>query len=560
VIAVKNRYGQHFQTRQTPQVEPIPGKPMVANSAGGYTFAIDDWSRLERFLVLGSEGGTYYATERKLTIENAQGVLRCLTADARRAVEVIASISESGRAPKNAPSVFALAIAAGMGHLAAVAEADALRRVCRIPTDLFAFVEAVDGLRGWGRGLRKLVASWYAGKSADQLAYQVTKYRQRDGWTHRDVLRLAHPVAGSDAHQAVYRWAVAGSDGLGERSVSRKVGPAGSYAAVAELPAIVESFREAQAATDKATVVRLIREAGLVREHIPTRWLNEPEVWEALLDKMPLTAMVRNLGKMTSIGLLAPLSAASRVVADRLADGAYIRKSRVHPIAVLMAAKVYSQGRGEKGKLSWSPVPTINDALDSAFYEAFANVVPAGKRTMLCLDISGSMGSPILGTSLMCSEGSCAMALVTARVEPEYHVMAFNSTLTPIGVTKSDRLTDALRKTANWTGGSTDCAVPMTYALANKLEVDTFQVYTDSETYYGNIHPSQALVKYRNEMGIPAKLAVVGMTSTGFSIADPTDSGMLDFVGFDAAAPGLLADFSRGSAARGEAEADPSAE
>ncbi len=554
------KYGKHFSTKVTPQSEPIPGKAMVANSAGGFAFAIDDWSRLDRFLILGSEGGTYYTSERRLTIENAQCILRCLEADASRTVETIASVSASGRAPKNGPAVFALAVAAGMGHLSAVAEADALRRVCRIPTDLFAFVEAADGLRGWGRGLRKLVAAWYAGKSADQLAYQVTKYRQRDGWTHRDVLRLTHPVAASDAHQAVYRWAVAGSDGLGDRSFERKAGPAGSYAAVVDLPPIIESFREAQAATDKATVVRLIREAGLVREHLPTRWLNEPEVWEALLEKMPLTAMVRNLGKMTAIGLLAPLSAASKSVADRLGDGESLRKSRVHPIALLMAARVYAKGHGEKGKLSWSPVPRINDALDSAFYAAFANVVPAGKRTMLCLDISGSMSFPIAGTNLMCSEGSCAMALVTARVEPEYHVMAFNNQLTPVGITKTDRLADALRKTANWTGGATDCAVPMTHALANKLQVDTFQVYTDNETWFGKIHPSQALVEYRDATGIPARLAVVGMTSTGFSIADPSDAGMLDFVGFDAAAPALLADFSRGSAERTGVEDDPAAE
>jgi 60 kDa SS-A/Ro ribonucleoprotein len=551
------KYGQHYSTKITPQTEPIPGKPMVPNSSGGYAFAIDDWARLDRWLILGAEGGTYYATERKLTIENAGCVERCLRADARRAVASIVEVSRSGRAPKNGPAVFALAIAAGMGSLSAVAEADALRQVCRIPTDLFAFVEAVDGLRGWGRGLRRLVASWYAGKSADQLAYQVTKYRQRDGWTHRDVLRLAHPVADSPSHQSVYRWAVAGSSGLGDRSVDRRVSSLATdrstvttcYAPVSELPAIIESFREAQVTTDKSTIVRLIVEGGLVREHIPSQWLNEAEVWEALLEKMPLTAMVRNLGKMSAIGLLSPLSAASKTVADRLTDGESLRKSRVHPIAILMASKVYAQGRGDKGKLSWAAVPTINDALDASFYQAFANVVPSGKRTMLCLDISGSMSQPVSGTSLMCSEGSCAMALVTARVEPEYHVMAFNNQLTPLNITKSDRLTDALRKTSGWTGGSTDCSVPMLYALENKLDVDVFQVYTDSETYHGKMHPSQALVRYRNETGIPAKLAVVGMTSTGFSIADPSDAGMLDFVGFDTASPGLMADFARGSSA-----------
>jgi 60 kDa SS-A/Ro ribonucleoprotein len=547
-------YGKHFSTKATPQGLPIPGKAMVPNSAGGYAFAIDDWSRLERWLILGAEGGTYYATEPKLTIENAQCVRRCLEADASRTIATIVEVSQSGRAPKNGPAVFALAIAAGMGYLTEVARADALRLVCRIPTDLFAFVEAVDGLRGWGRGLRKLVASWYAGKEADPLAYQVTKYRQRDGWSHRDVLRLTHPVAATPAHQAVYRWAVAGSDGLGDRAVDRRVAdPSGDratttmrYPSVSDLPSIIEAYREAQSAADAKTVVRLIREAGLVREHVPTQWLNDPDVWEALLETMPLTAMVRNLGKMTAVGLLAPLSLASRIVSERLGDGDYLRKSRVHPIAILIAAKVYGQGRGEKGKLSWSPVPTINDALDAAFYAAFANVEPAGKRTMLCLDISGSMGSTIAGTSLMCSEASCAMALVTARVEPEYHVMAFNSGLSPVAITRTDRLSDALRKTAGWTGGATDCAVPMIHAIEKKLEVDTFQIYTDSETWFGGIHPTQALAMYRNASGIAAKLVVVGMTSTGFSIADPSDAGMMDFVGFDTAAPSLIADFSRG--------------
>jgi len=37
------------------------------------------------------------------------------------------------------------------------------------------------------------------------------------------------------------------------------------------------------------------------------------------------------------------------------------------------------------------------------------------------------------------------------------------------------------------------------------------------------------------------------MTSNGFTIADPSDAGMLDVVGFDAAAPALIADFARGA-------------
>lgn len=168
------RFLKHFNMRRTLQSEPIPGSDQVPNSAGGLTFAIDDWARLQRFLILGSEGGSYYASERALTVENAEEVVRCLEADAGRTIRTIVQVSESGRAPKNEPAVLALAIAAGLGHTAAASEA--LPKVCRTGTHLFAFVEAVQGLRGWGRKLRKRIAGWYGGKSSEALAYQVAKY------------------------------------------------------------------------------------------------------------------------------------------------------------------------------------------------------------------------------------------------------------------------------------------------------------------------------------------------------------------------------------------------
>ncbi len=85
----------------------------------------------------------------------------------------------------------------------------------------------------------------------------------------------------------------------------------------------------------------------------------------------------------------------------------------------------------------------------------------------------------------------------------------------------------------------------MLYALEKRLKVDVFTVITDNETWAGTVHPVEALRRYRKKTGIAAKLIVVGMTSTGFSIADPNDAGMLDVVGFDAAAPAVMADFAR---------------
>ena len=197
-----------------------PGRRTApAASPGRWT----SWTRLRRFLILGSEGGSYYAGEWKLTRENAQAVEQCLAADGARAVAEIVAISEGGRAPKNDPALFALAMAAGHGDEATRRAAlEALPRVCRTSTHLFQFATFVEGFRGWGRSLRRAVGGWYAGRSPEALAYQAVKYRQREGMTHRDLLRLAHPAgrvgAGNptlelgDEHRRLFEWIVRGGD------------------------------------------------------------------------------------------------------------------------------------------------------------------------------------------------------------------------------------------------------------------------------------------------------------------------------------------------------------
>jgi 60 kDa SS-A/Ro ribonucleoprotein len=86
----------------------------------------------------------------------------------------------------------------------------------------------------------------------------------------------------------------------------------------------------------------------------------------------------------------------------------------------------------------------------------------------------------------------------------------------------------------------------MLYAQALEREIDTFVILTDSETWAGHVHPSQALANYRQASGIDARLVVVGMVANEFSIANPADPGMLDVVGFDTATPQLISDFARG--------------
>jgi 60 kDa SS-A/Ro ribonucleoprotein len=531
----------------TPQSEPIPGAAQVPNSAGGYAWPVDDWTRLDRFLVLGSEQGTYYIQERALTQENAQAVIRCIDADGLRTVARIVEISQAGRAPKNDPAIFALALCATLGDDATKAAAfAALPQVCRIGTHLFHFTAYVDGMRGWGRGLRQAVAAWYA-QPAGRLAYQAVKYQQRDGWGHRDLLRLAHPKPADEQHSIIYHWMVKGWEGVGDAPHPD-----------ADVR-IIWAFERAKRATSAAEIVRLINDYDLPREAIPTAWLDNAEVWAALLARMPMEAMVRDLATLSRVGVGTPGSAGTRHVVAQLANAERVRAARLHPIKVLAALRTYASGKGVRGQNTWHPVAKVNDALDGAFYLAFGNVVPSGRRWLLALDVSGSMqGSIIAGVpGLTPHVGSAAMSLITAATEPAHTIVAFSaakdgyggqwgggeSGITPVDITPGRRLDDVMRTMEAIPMGGTDCALPMIWAARHKVAADVFVVYTDSETWAGAIQPAQALRRYREQMGIAAKLIVVGMTSNGFSIADPEDAGMLDVVGFDTAVPQVMADF-----------------
>ena len=536
-----------------PVTAPLPGRTdMVPNSTGGFAWQVTDWDQLDRFLILGTEGGSYYIGEQKLTEDNAKSVRRCIQADAQRTLDRIVEVSQRGLALRNEAALFALAMVAT--HAADEVKTkvpEALRSVARTGTHLLHWADYVNSMRGWGRMLRRAVGDWYLQQEANRLAFQAVKYQQRDGWSHRDMLRLAHPKAKSSETEAVFRWIQGGIKAVDGRDVSRKIGKetvTSHYESVASsLPMVIEAFEKAKAATKASEIVSLIAEHGLPREAIPTQWLDDVSVWEALLQKMPLTATIRNLGKMTSIGLLKPLSAASRLVAERLKDGAYLRKSRVHPLAVLVAAKTYGQGQGIKGKLRWTPVPAVQSALDEAFYGTFPNVQAIGKPLLLALDVSGSMGSSAAGTVLRACEATAAMSLVWLNTEPEIHVFGFGHTFRELGIRKGMTLEDAAKRAVQANFGSTDISLAIKYATQNKLEVGGFVVMTDNEGNTGE-QPATALRAYRKSFVNDARLVVMATSANRYSVADPTDKYSLDVVGFDPSVPQIVNGFIRGEA------------
>lgn len=546
-------YGNHIGNKKvTPQTKRADSR-QVRNAAGGFTFAVDCWKRLERFLILGADGGTYYVSEKRLTKQNAKNVLSCLRDDARRTVDTIVDVSVKGRAPKEDPAIFALALCVVEGDRDAKALAlGALTKVCRTGTHLFQWVTEFQALGGsWGRSVVRAVANWYLEKEPRNLALQLVKYQQRMGWTHADIFRLCHPKVQTDGHKALARWLLAPELLDQERSVWRKSKPTViMYPQVPKdaLPEIVPAAVEALHLNEERDVPRLIeliQKYRLPRECVPTSALRYPQVWEALLEDMPVNALVRNLGKMTSVGILGEFGDGEKKVISILSNREALKKARLHPIKVLVALAMYRSGHGDKGALTWRPNHRIVSALDDTFYASFDVVEPTGKNHYLGIDVSASMSDPSSGTPLSCREVAAALAMVTARTEPNSVTFGFTHRMVDLKITARDTLADAMAKAKRSDFQRTDCAQPMIHALEEKLPIHVFNIYTDNETYFGHIHPHQALRQFRNATGIRAKLGVVAITSAHGTIADPDDAGMMDVSGFDTSVPAVLADFAR---------------
>lgn len=531
----------------------------VKNNAGGYTFQVDDRTRLMRFLVLGTDGGTYYTSEKDLTKQNVQWLVELIKRDELNVPQLIAEVSASGRALRNDQALFALELVFQHGS----AEQKMVARkwyntIVRTSYHLFQSCEYAELMGGaWSASRQKAVRSWYSNKSPEQIAYQAVKYRQRNGWTHRDVFRLAHPT-GVDSSVADFI--------LGK-----------PHAFEDDFP-IFDAFKLAQKATSIEELFVVLDDfPNLPWEAIPTQFHKSPEMWKVLFYKGNLTgqALVRNITRLARIDAFKDMVFA-REYADKLTDEEMIRKTKLHPFNYLNALIVHEHGQiprrptrdrvlygadGIPRVKDWNSVPVILDALNAGFYAAFKHVEPSGKRISINLDVSGSMKAPASGLDMSCAQAGAAMAMSIARSEPYYQVNGFSDgttgrgalyrtynkqVLTDLGISPGMNLTQVLNKTRDHNFGRTDCALPMVLAQQGRTEVDTFVVITDNETWFGNVHPHIALREYRQAMGIDAKLIVVAMTATEFTIADPKDAGMLDVVGMDASVPKLISEFAKG--------------
>ena len=641
-----------------PQTRPLKGQ--VANPAGGFSHVVTDDDRIRRAIVLGTTGSTYYSTATSLSSETATFINRMISeGKGQMILDILMDIHRKGSSPKMHMTFAVLALLTRCKDDSVRANAlqfvgmKGLRTLSQVYMWFNCHV-ASGTSKGTGRGVRSALSSWVSPRcnTVKNLAYQVVKYMQREGCSIKDILAMAHPTPNnttkkgattkrrewSIGHQIVIAYAVAtfkkATKGRGlEVILNRFCDDDWTMSDVLLMPKIdfiVALNARSSKIDDEATDIvlylwtvekvkngtspeetsALISEHNLPREVVATPMLNHKIVWVSLLIAnsadlkiiMPITALIRNLAKMTSLDLFntslgdssyqAATRAIVKAVCDHITNEDVIRRGRVHPATFVTAGKIYSRGRGDKGSLTWSPHPDIVKALADAVEIAFYTIEPSSKVHLHALDISGSMSCadsavPYVTAmeasiiQMLChlktnirNDGGRQIVMVfdtTGRVvfdsnpdskayemdiwslisRPHYsNFYSQSKTTGPLFDPIADDWQSVCDKLSHLPMSGTDCAQPI--LLGEKMitegvaRPEVFSVYTDNETYFGKIHPSDALKKYRRNVP-DAKMMVIAATPTERTISDPNDSGSLDICGWDTSAGTLIHDFINGN-------------
>ena len=461
----------------------------IQGAAGGFVWQISDKEQVIRYLIIGSEGGNYYQTPQQVSSTCASCVLRMTRTpdNFKWLIETIREVSTSGRAAKQESTLLALATAIVFARTPAdkTEALNAVNDCVRILTHMYMLIgyikifskaghpslttatassakapPAVIG-SGIGRGIRRVFGEYFYSRTGVEIANLMTKYQNREGWSIKDVLTLIHidpkrmkDDGGRLAIDYIFKPKEEFEQILAAAPPTTE--PTKTFlSAIQEIHNIIlhpaaasaSSVAAAQAATQRELyrITDLINQVGLCREQLPSQLFKQRRVWETLLMSkgangkgkgMPLTALIRNLGKLTTaeIGIIAPFSTIAiqsltrdtKHICDRITDPADIKRTRLHPYTILVAMMTYKKGHGDKGGMTWSPNTHIIEALDKAFKLAFQNITPTGKRIKIALDVSGSMssnfctGSPVVS----CAVGSVAMMMMTLYVENQHRGVA----------------------------------------------------------------------------------------------------------------------------------------
>jgi hypothetical protein len=259
------------------------------------------------------------------------------------------------------------------------------------------------------------------------------------GYRMADVVELAHADPIDARQSALFRYLLEKRHNRERIEVNAETLPV--IAARRELEAIPQAERRELLVADG--FADRLQAAGATWEWL-SGWLNGPmdaAAWEAVIPSMGYMALLRNLRNFEEAKVSERAQAA---VAAKLADADEVVRSRQLPLRFYSAYK-------NTGTLTYGP------AIEKALDRSLANVPALRGRTLVMVDVSGSMVSPLSGrgSALRWEAAAVFAAALAARAE-KADLVAFDTTSRAIEIRPGDSILRTVEKVKPFVGGGTE--------------------------------------------------------------------------------------------------------
>lgn len=316
----------------------------------------------------------------------------------------------------------------------------------------------VVGRKSLGTMPKRLICDWLNSKNDEAL------FRMSIGNdpSMSDVLKLTHPKPATPTREALYGYLT------------------GNKYNMEMLPNLVKEFEIFKQTLDSHQI-----------PNVPFEMLTalnlSPECWKAIAVNASWTATRMNLNTFQRHGVFDDNKITKQII-NKLTNETLIRNAKVFPYQLLTAANNIGEALPLK----------IKNALQDAIEIAVDNVPQIDGEVIVCIDVSGSMTTPVTGnrgtatSSVSCVDVAALFGSVMLRKNPNCTTVIPFDTAVRLDVSinpKDSIMTNANKLSVH--GGGTNCTVPLEWMNSRKAQADLVIFVSDNESWVDGGYPGR---------------------------------------------------------------------
>jgi 60 kDa SS-A/Ro ribonucleoprotein len=547
-----------FSTARARLRAQVPEADSV-NRAGGKAYSLSPQQALAQYAATGTLSATFYA-DAAMHLETALDLVRQCSDEY---VAKAAVWSRERAFLKDMPAFLLAALAARGADPGLLAHV--LPRVADNPKMVRNVVQILrsgvlpgrDGTlrRSIPRPARRFLRGWLEGLAPARLLNASVGADP----TLADLINLLRPRPRDAAQRATFAWA---RGDLGPAKPEGPARPGVETARYADVPDLIRKFDQYQ--RGEAEHRDLL--SALDHRLLTSLPLGSSE-WTQVGLGMPWHALRMNLATLARHGVLRDPTIA-QALAEKLRNPDSVRRARAYPYQLLATYLAVEHDNDVPMPLKLA----VQDALDVAL----ENIPQVGEAPVVCLDVSGSMDSPVTGQQKKPSKVTCRLAgaLITAailRKNPNTRVLAFHTEVYENQLNPRDSVLTNAQRLAALPSGGTDCAVCLAHLITERYVHDTVIYISDYESWYeepvyhsarlrsglqrltGGTGMSEFWAGYRQHLSPRAKMVCIDLQpNETHQMSDRADT--LRVGGWSDAAFDVIAAFARGEYGGGHFE------